>query len=307
MRQCQPSSTVAQAETTPPGTFRRFLELPIEIRLMIYKELLIQNADLYGAKCPSCVECEEYRRRHFTYSNYISTQIFTTSKQIYSAAQPFLDSKNTVHLHCYLCQRSGKLKLWACPVEPDALRTEPIAHYRRHVRKVAIAYETGWDKPWGKLCDQVNELPDHWPSMEGDILVQYGNIDYISLRIGLADRYVDFVFDLVRRSCDSKTQRIHNYENILAQHRAHKNQHWHDNLEHWTLSLLEQVCDTIILSEARGALKDTVFAVQKVYWLSRFTRVVAYREIVLYLGCDKHSTSDAQIEQIIAKQERRGK
>lgn len=96
--------------TTLPRTFHRFMELPVEIRLLVYNELMVHNVNLYRAKCHSCwpredhYSCKSPKQR----ANLACAQILRTGKQIYSETIPILYSKNTVHIECLECDNESR-------------------------------------------------------------------------------------------------------------------------------------------------------------------------------------------------------
>ena len=292
-----------QAEsTTSTPTFHRFMELPFEIRLLVYDELILQNRDLYRARCYSCLSREQ---RYFIqmpgyYANVECTQTFRISKQICSEMLPLFYSKNTFHLSCLECGETGYL-LWACQTKPQNFLTENIGQHHRHVRNINIAFkanETRDSKPY----DRIKEFPVRWAQMEHQLLARYQNSERISVRIPYY--YVDVTVDLVRRSGKYTTGRVHDYKSVLARRSAYCLEYkegpftmeaLEDSMP--TLATLEEICDVIILSNAQGHLKDTVFAVQSIRCkpLSE-----PRKKIVLHLGCDKHSASDMLIKEILA-------
>ena len=282
--------------TAPPRTFFRFMALPIEIRLMIYNELLVHDVDLYRTRCQLC----SMRERHFairmdsansvSYAHLACTQILRTNKQICCEAIARFYSKNTVHLKCRMCEASTSLEMWACPVEPHGHLSAHIDHYYPHVKKIAIAFETGSTRSYRPL----SELPDRWPTIDDKILLRYENTKHISLRIRSSDT-CETTVELARRVYDTLTERMHDYESVLAQASAH---YRNDKIHTLILEALEILCDILVLSHARASLKFTAFGVRSIRW--RPSKEES-KEIAMYLGCDKHATSKAFIKSVQRK------
>ena len=255
------SQARSQAEpTTPNCTFHGFMKLPAEIRLQIYEELVVPKFDLYRARCSSCwlrVKFHPYDKK--SYRSLAYTHILKTSKQNYSETLPIIYSKTTVHVKCRKCERSQCTGLWACQVEPHDLGSDGIEHYHRHIKNIAITYEAGLVK----YHTVTTEFPNHWPTIEREILKGYQNTEHISLRFRLGYTYV--TFDLVRRSCDPPTERVHDYESVLAQHNAYRLKYM-DYRGTTALEALVETCDAIVLSHAQEGLARTAFAVQSIRW-----------------------------------------
>ena len=311
--------------TSLPSTFHRFMETPVEIRLLIYNELMAHDVHLYRAKCYLCVErAKNYSTIDITnQANLVSAQILRTSKQIYSEALPVVYSKNTVHMKClkcekedYQCPRSDPL--WACSVEKIGIES-----FHPHVKHVAFAYAITRKEILKSMscyqitdlkstgCFPITEFPARWPLMEHQILAIYKNTERISISIRLCF-LADITIDLVRRSCKSKPERVYDYKSVIAEHGSNFLDFDTDEISLQLSAIaFEEMYEAITLSHARGELKDTVFAVQSIRWKRsgnkpikrpEQTRPEQMREIILNLGFDKHSPSDTSIEEILARQ-----
>ena len=141
---------------------------------------------------------------------------------------------------------------------------------------------------------QIREFSTRWFTSELQILARYKNTERISVDIGLCLSR-NLTFELVRRSHKPTIERAHNYKNVLAEHSEYIRKYSHTSLA----AILEERCDAVVLSDARGPLKDNTFAVHSIRW-----RPGGTKEIVVYLGCDKYRTSDADIEILLAKPDR---
>ena len=282
--------------TAPPRTLFGFMPLPIDIRLMIYDELLVHDCDLYRTRCESCWTRELYSAvrmdspNHVSYAHLACTHILRANKQICSEAIPRLYFKNTVHVHCRECEVSTCSKMWACSVEPHRHLRAHYDHYYAHVKNIAIAYEIGS----AKFYHLLKYFASYWPTIDDTIILRYENTKHISLRFRASDTS-EITVDLARRIHHPPTERVHDYEGVLAQaiecDRTHKD-------GTWVLAALEEICDELVVSHARLSMKSSAFAVRSIRWRPSKDDT---KEIVVYLGCDKYATSDAFIKSISAK------
>ena len=285
------------------------MELPVEIRLLIYNELVVENGNLYPARCYSCEPREEHasETEFVIYGNdrcekLAFPQIIGVSKQIYNETLQILHSKSIVHMRCWDCEVSQYAPLWFPPVKADDFPTKLIKHYHRHAMNIAIAYLASRYESF----DRIREFPTHWPEMESQILAYYESTEYVSLRIE-AKYCWEVTFDLVRRSCKPTTERVPDYKSSLVEHSVNDYNVKETNYDIGLLPALEELCDAVILSNARGHLRDTAFAVLRIRCKAYCPRHT--EEFAFYLGCDKHSASDEAIETILTgpslKDERR--
>ena len=284
------------ALATRHRTFHRFMELPVEIRLLVYNELMVHNVDLYRARCHSCRPREE----HYSHMCLkqptipVCTQILRTSKQIYSETLPILYLKNIVHIDCLECENSMFAPLWFTILKLHNFRTELIECYPghvKHVENIAIVSVT----PDPCQFESITDFPLYWPLFESQVLSCYKNTKRISLRFRMSLRcgpesQYGFTLDLVRRGCKPTTERVYDYKSVIAEWTA-------NNLRQPSLVSLEKTCDAVLLSHSQGLLKNTAFAVQSICWKPKSADGKA---ILLYLGCDKYRASDTAIEQLLA-------
>ena len=229
---------------------------------------------------------------HVSYAHLVCTQILRANKQICSEAIARLYFKNTVHIKCRECEASTYSGLWACSVEPHRHLSAHYDHYYAHVKNIAIACEIGSAKPYRVL----RELDFHWPIIDDKIILRYENTKHISLRIRSSDTS-EITVDLARRIYNPPTERVHDYESVLAQAHAY-NENDKDGTPASALATLEQACDNLVISHDRVNFKFTAFAVRSIRWRPSKEDT---KEIVLYLGCDKQATSEAFIKSIWEK------
>ena len=281
--------------TAPNSTFFKFMALPIDVRVMIYDELLVQDFDLCRTSCESCSVRWAYSATPMdsaspvSYAHLACAQILRTNKQICSEAIARLYFKNTVHIKCRKCEASEFffLDLWPCLVEPYRHLSTHYDHYYPHVKNIAIVYEVGLAMP----CHLLATFTARWPIIDDTIIRRYENTKHISLRIRSSDMS-EITVNLARQKHNPSTVRVHDYESVLA--RANVN----DQNDIVGTRALVTICDDIILSHACGGLRFPEFAVRSIHWKPSKKDI---KGIVVYLGCDQHATSDAFIKLISAK------
>ncbi len=261
---------------------------------------MVQSLDLIRDRCSSCPARNAMFQRNEEPCGpkdpayYLAcTQILRTSRQIYTEILPTLYSKNTIHVKCWACENLPRQDIWACHVEPRGVSTGRIEHYHRYVKNIVIASNIGFLKSYYR----ITKFADHWPTIEDKLLARYENTQHISVRM---QTWVcsDTTFELVRRSSKPTTEHVHNYRSVLAQQSTYKVSPMYD------LAALEETCNSILLSNALGKLKDTAFTVQSIHWKPKIPHHVPHlMPFTLYLGCDKHHASNTLIEQLLAKRE----
>lgn len=277
------------------------MDLPAEIRLLVYSALMGQRVDLYRAKCRFCPlrsqqdesalfkSTDQFYLEPTEHANLVCTQILRTSKKIYSEALPVLYANNAIHVECLECERTRHTSVYACSIEPHNITTELTEHYHLHINCITVAYILSDYE----LYNLMPTFAAQWPIMESQILARYKNTKYISLRARFS-RVTEVTFVLARRSSRPTTERVLDYKSVLAEHSDYFPKSYSDP---WSPADLEQICDVITLSHARGHLKSTAFGVQSIRWKSFSGNT---KEFTLYLGYDKHGTSDTAIENIFA-------
>ena len=256
----------------------QFLDLPVEIRLMVYNELMFMNVGHLARR-------QQYRGKRnglVTHSSNLDcAQILRTNKQVYHETLPILYSRYTADMDCSECVRKFSI----------AIRSEQlIEHHHDYVKNIAMTYTLRHHEAF----IQIREFSTDWIESERQILTRYKNAEHISVDIGLGLSY-NVTFDLVRRSHILTIERTHNYKDVLADHIEYIRKYCATSL----VATLIKRCDAVVLSNARGPLKDNKFAVHSIRW-----RLGEAKEIVLYLGCDEYRTSDANIEILLAKPDR---
>ena len=241
---------------------------------MVYKELMFNNV---GHR----IKCQHYLGNHKHYSNLDCAQILRTNKQVYHETLPIFYSRYTIDMECGECEKKRVI----------ALRSKQlIEHYLEYVKHIVVAYTINHPVP----LIRIGEFSTRWSASELQILARYKNTEHVSVQV--LGVLFNTIFDLVRRSYKPTIERAHNYKDVLAEHSAYILK----NCGTSTLATLEKRCDALVLSDARGPLKDNTFAVHSIRW-KPFGEM---EEIVLYFGCDKYKTSDAAIETILAKPDR---
>ena len=246
---------------------------------MVYNELMFMNVGRLARR-------QQYRGKYndlVTHcSNLDCAQILRTSKQVYHEALPIFYFRYTAHMSCCEC-----FKKYSIAVRSKQL----IEHCHDHVKNIAMTHIL-FDHHEGFI--QIREFSTHLITSELQILARYKNTEHISVNLGLGSPYNnDVTFDLARRSHNPTVERAHNYKDVLAENSEYIRGYCA------AVATLIKRCDAVVLSNARGPLKDNTFAVHSIRW-----RPGGTKEIVLYLGCDKYKTSDADIEVLLAKPDR---
>ena len=108
------------------------------------------------------------------------------------------------------------------------------------------------------------------------------------------------MFNLVRRGRKATTERDPDYDSVIRQYTA-RFPCWYRFCP--VLEDLETACDAIILSNACGNLRNTVFAVQSLQCIRRNVLYEEVYSIGLDLGLDKHTTSDKELQRIRIRHE----
>ena len=237
------------------------MEFPVEIRLQIYDELMVNNVDLYRVKCPSCPERERYYGYDDSATSYPKTklacfQLLMTSKQVYSEMLSALYTKNTIHLRCQNCEKLVIPGDWVCRIDPLDLTPDTIDHYYGHVRQISINFKDDSDQ----LCRSTKEFSARWLAIEACILAHYENIERISLQIQSIDDS-NITFHLVRQSYKSISQYICPFTYVVLQCIA-------ENLPDTAIIALAAIPDGpyFIQSFIPGSSEGTEFAVQTMRW-----------------------------------------
>ena len=247
---------------------------------MVYNELMFMNVGHLAS-------CQQYRGKHnglvIHSSNLDCAQILRTKKQVYHETLPILYSQYTANMDCCEC-----VKKYSISIRSKQL----IEHYHAYVKNIAMTHTLSDHEAF----IQIREFSTFWIASELQILAKYKNTKHISVDIEL-DLSDNVTFDLVRRSHEPTIERAHNYKNVLAEYSEYAHKYNATSL----LATMIKTCDAVVLSNARGPLKDNTFAVHSIRW-----KLGEMKEVVLYLGCDKYKyrTSDADIATLLAEPDR---
>lgn len=236
------------------------MKIPPEIRLLIYKELLVRNGAAELSFCPG----EHHKSYNHALKFFVHPAILRTCKTIYHEAFPILYTDNIFELLCVFGQL-GKQHLWYRTLGPSPLFTCPNPHASTYLKRVFLTYIG-----IGLKRSDIAQFPTCWPKIEREILELYPNVESIFVQICLAN-YQAICIKLVRRrqSKHSETPQGQDYTILLKNFailRKRSEEVSHPGEDVWRI--LKALCNAIARNEMRGCVGDTAFAVQAIRWAS---------------------------------------
>lgn len=267
------------AHTSNAGS--RFLSLPLEIRLLIYNELLIQSNDLLRTFC-TCKFCANLRDPMIG-RECLNPTLLRTNRAIYDEALPILYSQNVFSFFCYgpfayssrvkvarhrndvpgtlgragferfeagiIANRhsewAGVAKIIKCP--SDAAK--------RHVRR--LFFKLHWAHH-----NVVNNFPNRWwHVVESDVLRSFPGLE--QFKVELPVRVPGLATFLVFQRKDLMAARKLNYKRSLedaaslipARAEARED-----------LRYIEALCDAVVAFQTQGEMEKCNFGVKMVSW-----------------------------------------
>lgn len=259
----------------------RFLSLPPEIRLIIYKELLVQSDGLHRTFC-MCEYCPNLKSRSVG-RDHLNPSLLRTNKAIYNEALPVLYSNNTFAFLCYgsfthrdslniYRRRRGRRRIMTRAGD-DGLKTGHIAY--RHAPWTGVARVIACPSDAAKLdvrkvviqldC-MLHTIPDSFPSqwwqpMERDVLRHLPGLEQIVIQPSWKKTPVAS-FDMVLQRKDLMIEVRQNYKNMLADLATRL--HPRPNVK--VLRYVEEICDALVTSHAQGEMNKRTFGVKSVCW-----------------------------------------
>ena len=268
------------------------MDLPAELRLLVYDKLIPQNVDLYPVQCRWCKWYRKYDNpassKSTEHANLVWTQILRTNQQIYSETLPLLYSENSIHFKCLKCERAKRTRVWTCSIDEHDIITELTEHYHLHVNRIAIEYTLDESESFYLPSKFVRE----WPRVERPILERYKNTQYISLRFHLYC-YIDVTLVLGRRGSRRTPERVDDFTSVLADYSGC----FPRSNPMWSLRQLEFLCKLMTLAYAQGHLIDAAFAVKSILWNST-PWLGDVNDAALHLGYNELGPSDTVIGNI---------
>ena len=179
-----------------------FTKLPAEIRLIIYKELLVRN------NRPELCFCS--RDLHRAYSQLpkfgVHPAILRTCKTIYYEALPILYTENVFEILCVFGQL-GKQYLWYRTCGPSLLLTCPTPQASIYLQQVFLTF-TDIIRPFNDMglnSDDIKQFARCWPRIEQETLELYPNVKSIFVQIH-QENFQSICLKLARRHESNKAE-----------------------------------------------------------------------------------------------------
>lgn len=148
------------------------MKLPTEIRLLIYKVLLIRDG---GPKHSFCLgEHHKYYNRSLSF--FVFPTILVTCKAIHHEAMPILYGDNTFEIFC-VSEQPATQHLYRT-LEFSPLLTCPIPHAAIYFKQVSLSSIGISLTP-----ADIAKFPVYWPKNEKGFLELYPNIESIFLQL----------------------------------------------------------------------------------------------------------------------------
>ena len=252
-----------------------FLEIPAEIRLQIYEELLVRDGESF--LCPG--ENHPYGGHEFHQRGSLFPEILRTNKSIYEEALPTLYSKNNLNIVCDVYDSSAKV------IEGNRF-IECANGLARGSLKTAVAHVIF--EHYHVLDGYWQYFEQSWDRAEAELLDIYPNIEHLTIVINCVT--VVHV-DMARKQAQLKPEIAQSYKEYLASEEA-------SVAESDVMHPIEVLCDEILHHGSEGKFKSAVFAVKAVRWTSQWYEMNdrdggkwVSKEHEVYLGCHKYRTS----------------
>ena len=260
------------ARTPTLGAESAFLNLPLEIRLLIYDELLVQPDELIRTFC-TCRFCAHLQSPPLG-RDCLNPSLLRTNKAILTETLPILYSKNVFLFSCYgpftyvtrmnfsrlrrneitTMERAGTN---GSPTGPLANRDSPWAGVARinkcpsdsakpHVRRLFLRLDYVYHRVLESFPNQW------WYAVESDVLRFFPGLEQIVVQISVKQIRM-LAFTLVFRRKDLIPPSVEDYKSILARAASLHPSAGED------LRNLETVFDEIVVSQTQGELKHCRF------------------------------------------------
>ena len=263
------------AHPTTPTKGCPFLEIPAEIRLQIYEELLVRDGE--SVLCAG--ENHPNVGHEFHQRGSLFPEILRTNKSIYEEALPTLYSKNKFNILCDLNDRYVK-------VSEGNRFIECANELARGSLKTAVAHFTFGH--YHALDGYWLYFEQSWDKVEAELLDIYPNIEHLTIAINCA---TVIHMDMARKQAQLKPEIAQSYKEYLASERF-------SVVQPDVMYQIEVLCDEILHHGSEGKFKSAVFAVKAVRWTTycyeindRDSAKLESKEHQVYLGCYKHRIS----------------
>lgn len=235
------------------------MNLPTEIRLLIYKELLVRKG---GAKLSFCRD-DHHKDYNRSLKIFVHTAILRTCKAVYYEASSILYTDNIFELLCVFSQYRvwGSSPLLLCP-HPRA-STE--------LKRVCLTYiDTSRSR------SDITQFPQRWPKIEREVLELYPNVH--SIYVHIRQRHDHSIF--IKLACRQQSKPATTVRDVPSYHKAvlediglqHKRNGKGSDPAPDIQDLLAGLCTEIVSYEGQVLMQDTAFAVEAVRW-GRFPNI----------------------------------
>ena len=277
-------------ETRSTNNEFAFIDLPTEIRLLIYKELLVRKG---GAKLSFCLD-DHHKAYNRALKIFIHPAILRTCKAVYNEASSILYTDNIFELLCVFLQ-IGKSYLWYRTWGSSPLLPCPNPRASTDLKRVCLTYIG-----IGLSRSDIAQFPRCWPKIEQEVLELCPNVHSIYVHIRQRHDHSIYI-KLARRQRSKHATTVRNVpdckavlEDIdLQQKRNGKGSDPAPDIQ----DILADLCTEIIQHEGQGLMKDTVFAVHAVRW-GRFPNIHPSWEDLdvcdVYLGFARQSMNSVE-------------
>ena len=266
-----------------------FTILPTEIRLLIYKELLVRNSR------PELCFCSADLHTAYSHTPKVNVHptILRTCQTIYYEALPILYADNVFELLCVF-GKLGKQCLWYRTCGPSPLLECPSPHGSFYLKQVFLTYTDicCTRNETGLTSTDIAQSARYWPRIEQETLELYPNITSIFVQIH-QERGHSICLKLARRhrSHNAEAKRDPDYQAVLKELDLTRAASDGGGYPYPVRRLIEQICATTLYREKCGLMQGTVFGVQSVRLGSGFGKnQPSWEEFDIcdiYLGCEQ--------------------
>ena len=263
-----------------------FMKLPTEIRLLIYRDLLVWHGELGLSFC-----ARKHRKSHrHTPQSLIHPAILRTCKQIYNEGLRVLYTDNTFELLCTFAiwQHDAK-DLWHVGFGDFPLIPYPSPYVSTYIKRVSLTYYGLW-----LSRAETARFPQTWAKIEREVLQLCPNIESVFFRTFLRGS-LSICVKLVRRHQRGRVarERLQSYKALLENFALRKEQDIEGYYKTW--DILRDLCSAIWVGEVLGKVSKTAFAVQVIRWSKQSGDIhpdwEEYDRDEILMGCERDLVS----------------
>ena len=247
----------------------QFLKLPLEIRLLIYKELFAPPLDAWPALC--CLSCQQTTRDwQLDLPDFIDKPIFPailrTNKTLLEEGLPIMYSNNDFKIICDKKEAYSSTDRFIVPERPIT---------GSHVKHGEVLL------PWFEVLET---FPMTWRSVEPRILAVYGNLETITLAL---KSYREINIKMVRQRYKPKPEYLQRMKDSLNSSASRFTYH--------TTQML-RLCERLMRPNCPGPLEDTIFGIKSIDWVE-WEDPEGDNEIerTYYLRCDEDTNDESLV------------